>query len=299
MTKIERPRGARFEGIAAEPDLVHMERRTPLDEMVQMRPGKAREFVRMGLEPVEKLAVADQGNLHGFGHAAPLRARRQYVNEGTVVDDRPRRCKGADEIFQPELIDGILDADATVILGQHRGRKTNVADATVEDCGGIADRIQYCAATDRNRKGVPVDRVPREQFEQAGDGRRIVLADFTACNRHQGGDQFHASRVRRGIVLDLRWEVGEGRQNALVDKRQASMALVRFSPRERTNQAAIAEREGISREHHRIFVGDTERLQPNILDPLRGRIKHGILPSPAPLLFCSARAGEYLRNGRR
>src|SRR4030095_13583119 len=136
MTKIERPRGARFEGIAAVPDLVHMERRASLDEMVQMRPGKAREFVRMGLEPVEKLAVTDQGNLHGFSPAAPLLARGQNVNEGTVVDDRPRRCKGSDEILQPELIDGILDADATVILGQHRGRKTNMADATVGNMRG-------------------------------------------------------------------------------------------------------------------------------------------------------------------
>jgi hypothetical protein len=28
-------------------------------------------------------------------------------------------------------------------------------------------------------------------------------------------------------------------------------------------------------------------LQPNILDPLKGRIKHGILPRRAPLLFYS------------
>ena len=98
-----------------------------------MRPGKAREFVRVGLEPVEKLAVANQGNLHGFGHATSLLARWQHVNEGIVVDDRPGRCKGADEILQAELVNGILDADATVILRQHRRRETNVADATVED----------------------------------------------------------------------------------------------------------------------------------------------------------------------
>ena len=219
--------------------------------------------------------------------------------KAAVVDDRPGRRKGADEILQAELVDGVLDADAAVILGQNRGRKTNVADATVEDRGCIADRIQHRPATDRNRKGVPVDRVLREQFEQAGDGRRIVLADFTACNRHQGADQFHASRVRRGVVLDLRSEVGKGRQDTLVDKDQTSMVLVRFSPREHVNQAAIAKRKGISREHHRVFVGDAERLQPNILDPLRGRIKHGILPRPTPLFFCSEWAGEYLRNDRR
>jgi hypothetical protein len=36
------------------------------------------------------------------------------------------------------------------------------------------------------------------------------------------------------------------------------MALARFSPREHINQAAIAKREGIPREHHRVFVGDAE-----------------------------------------
>ncbi len=175
-----------------------------LDKIVQMRPGKAREFVRVGLEPVEKLAVADQGNLHGFGYAGSLFARRQHVDEGAVVDDRPRRRKGADEILQAKLVDGVLDADATVILRQNRGRKTNVADAAVEERGRIADRIQHRTATDRNRIGVPIDCVLREQFEKARDGIWIVLADFAACNRHQSTDQFHAATVRRGVVLDLR-----------------------------------------------------------------------------------------------
>jgi hypothetical protein len=63
------------------------------------------------------------------------------------------------------------------------------------------------------------------------------------------------------------------------------MVLVRFLPREHVNQAAIAEREGISRKHQWVFVGDAERLQPNILDHLRGRIKHGILPRWRPCSF--------------
>src|ERR1041385_7578183 len=104
-----------------------------LDEVVQMKSGKACKLVRMGLEPVKKLAVADQRNLHGFGHACSLFARRQNIYEGTVVDDRPRRRKATDEMLQAELVDGVLDADATVILSQNRGRKTNVTDAAVED----------------------------------------------------------------------------------------------------------------------------------------------------------------------
>src|SRR3982751_3047968 len=64
MTKIERPRRAHFEGITAEPNLTHVELGTSVDEMVQVRPGKACELVGVGLQPVKKLAVANQGNLH-------------------------------------------------------------------------------------------------------------------------------------------------------------------------------------------------------------------------------------------
>jgi hypothetical protein len=130
-----------------------------LDEMVQMRSGKPCKLVRMGLEPVEKLSVADQGNLHGLGHACSLLAGRQRIDKGAVVDDRPRRRKSADEILQAEMVDGILDADATVILGQNRARKTNVADAAMKDSGGMADCVEHRTSSDRKRKGMPVNRV--------------------------------------------------------------------------------------------------------------------------------------------
>src|SRR5215468_5219582 len=70
MTKIERPRRAQFEWIPTEPDLAHVKLGTSLDEVVEMRSGKAHKLFRVGLEPIEKLAVADQGNLHSFGHAS-------------------------------------------------------------------------------------------------------------------------------------------------------------------------------------------------------------------------------------
>src|SRR5215212_9422239 len=108
MTKIERPRRAHFEGITAEPNLTHVELGASGDEMVQVRPGKACEVVGVGLQPVIKLGLAYQGNLHSFGHACSFFARRQYVDEGTVVDDRPRGSKATDEILQAELVDGVL-----------------------------------------------------------------------------------------------------------------------------------------------------------------------------------------------
>src|ERR1700722_9436395 len=81
VAEIERPCRTHFEGITTEPDLAHVEFGASLDEMIQMRPGKACEVARVSLEPVKKLAVADQGYLHRFGHTGPLLARRQRIDE--------------------------------------------------------------------------------------------------------------------------------------------------------------------------------------------------------------------------
>ena len=152
MTEIQRTRRPHFERVAAKPDLAHVKLGAGLDKMIKMRPGKARKRIRMGFEPLEKLAVAYQGNLHGFSHACSLLAQRQHVDEGAVIDDRPGRRKGADQVLETEQIDGVLDADAAVILCQDRRRKANVADATMKDRRRIADRIKDGTAADRNYK---------------------------------------------------------------------------------------------------------------------------------------------------
>src|SRR5258708_27852876 len=151
MTKIERSRRPHLERIATEPDLAHVQLGASLAEMIQMRSEKRCKCVNMGLEPVEKLSVADQGNLHGLGHACSLLAGRQRIDKGAVVDDRPRRHKSADEILQAEMVDGILDADATVILCQNRARKTNVAGAAMKHSGGHADCIYPQTSPRHNR----------------------------------------------------------------------------------------------------------------------------------------------------
>jgi hypothetical protein len=43
--------------------LAHVKLGAAPDEMIKMRPGKARKRIRMGFEPLEELAVAYQGNL--------------------------------------------------------------------------------------------------------------------------------------------------------------------------------------------------------------------------------------------
>src|SRR5207237_9620885 len=156
--------------------------------MIKMRSGKARKRVRMVFKPLKNLRVADHVNLNGFSHAGSLFARRQHVDEGAVIDDRPGRRKGADQVLETEQIDGVLDADAAVILCQYRSRKTNVADATMKDRRRITDRIKDSAAADRNYKGVPIDRALRKDLKQVGNGFRIVLADFASPDRYKSDE---------------------------------------------------------------------------------------------------------------
>ena len=234
----------------------------------------------MGFEPFEKLAVAYQGNLHGFGHACSLLARRQHVDECAVIDDRPGRRKGADQVLETEQIDGVLDADAAVILCQYRSRKTNVADATMKDRRRITDRIKDSAAADRNYKGVPIDRALRKDFKQVGNGFRIVLADFASPDRYKS-DQVDASGVRSSVVFDLRSKIRKRCQDTFVNTNQTSVPLTGFSPGQRINQTTISKRKRIAGKDHRILIGDAERLQSNVFGALRGRIEHGILPRGA------------------
>jgi hypothetical protein len=70
----------------------------------------------------------------------------------------PGRRESAHQIFQAQRVDRILDADAAVILSQHGGGKTDMANAAVKDRCRIADCVQHRAAADRDHKGMPIDR---------------------------------------------------------------------------------------------------------------------------------------------
>ncbi len=112
----------------------------------------------VAFDPAKEIVVADQRDLDGLRHARALLACRQMVDKGPVVDNGPGRREGANQILQAKGIDGVLDTDAAVILCQDRGGKTDVAHAAVEYCRGISDRIQHRTASDRDHKGMPVDR---------------------------------------------------------------------------------------------------------------------------------------------
>ena len=96
MTKVERPRRARFEGIAAEPDLPHVEFGACLDEMVEVRPGKAASSSAWASSQLKNLP--SRINATFTASAMPARFSRggNMSMKAAVVDDRPRaaqRCR--------------------------------------------------------------------------------------------------------------------------------------------------------------------------------------------------------------
>src|SRR5450631_2881860 len=59
VSKIQRPRGPRFERIATEPYLAHMQFRAILDQAIEMGRRKLRQRHRIAFDPAKEIAVAD------------------------------------------------------------------------------------------------------------------------------------------------------------------------------------------------------------------------------------------------
>src|SRR6266446_642525 len=186
VSEIQRTCRSGLEWVAAEPDLAHMQFRAILDQAVEMPWRELCERSRIALDPAKEIAIADQGDLDGLRHGRAFFACRQMFDKGTVVNNGPWRRESTNQILQATGIDGVLDADAAVILCQHSGGKTDVAHAAVEYCRGISDRIQHCTASYRDHKGVPVDRKLREFCEQAWNSIGIVLAALAAGHSNEG-----------------------------------------------------------------------------------------------------------------
>ena len=196
VSEIQRARRSGLEWVAAEPDLAHVQFRAILDQAVEMPRRELRERSRIAFDPTKEIAIADQRDLDSLRHARAFFACRQMVDKDTVVNNGPWRREGTNQILQAKGIDGVLDADAAVILCQHSGGKTDVAHAAVEYCCGISDRIQHRTSSDRDYKGVPVDRQLREFCEKAWNGIRIVLAALAARHRNKLASDLEMSGVK-------------------------------------------------------------------------------------------------------
>ena len=130
------------------------------------------QMIGVALQPVEEIAVADERHLDRLGHSGNAVACLQGVDEIHVIDHRERRREGADEVLLTVQVDTVLDADAGVVLREHRGRHAHVSHTAMGRRRHQTDGIEHRAATDdrQNRlhpglTGV-IERIdqPREEF---------------------------------------------------------------------------------------------------------------------------------------
>jgi hypothetical protein len=138
-------------------DLMHVQLGATPHQRIEGVGLEARERVGLPFEPEEEIRIADQCDLDGLRHAAALLALGEHVEERGIVDHRERRREGAEQILEPERIDGVLHAHARVILSEHRGRASDVADPAMEDRRRKARRVEHRTSADRNGERLPVD----------------------------------------------------------------------------------------------------------------------------------------------
>ena len=154
---VERPGRPGLERIAAVRDLVHVQLGAPPHHRVEGVGLKARQRIGLTLDPEKEIRIADQRDFHGLRHAAALFALGEHVEKCRVIDHREWRREGAEQILETEGVDGVLHADAGVVLREHRGGAADMAHATMKDRRREADGVEHGSAADRNGERLPVD----------------------------------------------------------------------------------------------------------------------------------------------
>ncbi len=149
---VERTRAAGLERIAAVRDLAHVQLGAAPDHARRGLGCAGAQRLDLGLQPLEEHAVADQRDLHRLGDAGDPVARMQRAQEVGIVEHRERRREAAEQILHAERVDAVLDADAGIVLRQHRGRHAHVAHAAMGGGGDVADHVEERAAADRRRR---------------------------------------------------------------------------------------------------------------------------------------------------
>ncbi len=248
-----------------------------LDQAVEMRRRKSCELRGVAFDPVEKIAVANECDLDRLGHAGPLLAIRQTIDESAVVDDGPGRRESSDQVLQSERIDRILHANAAVVLRENSGRKTDMAHAAMKNCRCIAYRIQYRTAADRDHERVTVDGEARKLSEQEGHDFRIVLAALAAEDRNDRTCCFEAVRMNRRIFRNAAHKIGLRRQDAVIDENGAAVELSGLFTRQGFDETAIARVERVASENYGVFVINVKGLESNVADDRRRYIEHRVL----------------------
>src|SRR5215204_3899642 len=126
MPKIERAGRAKFKGITGPGNMVEVQ--FGATEYQSLHGGwfKVAQGGGILFKCLEKLTVADEGDLDSFDVASSLVARGKGGQQLEIVDHGERRREGADEVFFAKGIDPIFNANAGVRLAEGGRRYSDV-----------------------------------------------------------------------------------------------------------------------------------------------------------------------------
>ena len=237
VAEVERPAGAGFERIAAGGDVVGVEEGGVFDAVFEAGGIERGEVGQVALDPLEKPAVFDEGDLDGFDQSGAVGRRGLGGEESEIVDDGEGDGERADPVFLVEPVDGAFDAHAAVVLGEGGGRETHQAHAAMGGGSGEADGIQKGPATNGQGKGMAVDVVGIERFPDLAN-QSVIDFDRFAAGQFEGAAKFRLKRAEIG--MDGGGEVGPSGCNRGFEENQDAAA------------AALGQNFG----QHRVFRGE-------------------------------------------
>ncbi len=157
VAEIERPSTAGFERVAGTGYMVKVQGRGPLNKICHygwlMRPKRS----RMIKKPVEKLLIAYQRHLNGFGHPGDEMPWRKRAKEIIIVDHCNRDSKRTEKIFNLKPINPRFYPQPCISLGQKSCRHSNIPHTSMCCSSGESSHIKNGPAPDGQDNRVAID----------------------------------------------------------------------------------------------------------------------------------------------
>src|SRR5207237_4091731 len=108
MAEIQRPGGAKFEGIAGVGDMIDVQLGAPTDELLHRRGLKVTQFGGVSFDGVKKSGVPDACDFNRFDVAGAFVARWEGGEHLKIMDHAEGHREGADKILFSKRVDRIF-----------------------------------------------------------------------------------------------------------------------------------------------------------------------------------------------
>src|SRR5437868_1400259 len=116
MPKIQRTGRAKFERIARGRNMIHVQLRAAINQLLHRRRLKLAQASRITLDACEKLFVTDKGDFYRLDIPGAFVTRRERRKQLKIVNDSKWRRECTDEILFTESIDPVLHSHAGICL---------------------------------------------------------------------------------------------------------------------------------------------------------------------------------------